>query len=75
MKRVSAVSRYLTGLMFTVFGLNGVLDFTHQPPPTNPLALQFFTAISSSHFAALFFTVHSPQTRLHIFATQTVRRK
>src|SRR6516165_7223966 len=57
MKMVSIVARYLLGLMFTVFGLNGFLNFIHQPPPANPLALQFFIAISSSHFAAFFFAV------------------
>jgi uncharacterized membrane protein YphA (DoxX/SURF4 family) len=57
MKVVSVVARYLLGLMFTVFGLNGFLNFIHQPPPVNPLALQFFVAISSSHFAAFFFAV------------------
>jgi uncharacterized membrane protein YphA (DoxX/SURF4 family) len=55
MKIVSVVARYLLGLMFTVFGLNGFLNFIHQPPPTNPLAIQFFVAISASHFAAFFF--------------------
>jgi hypothetical protein len=43
--------------MFTVFGLNGFLQFIHQPPPTNPLALQFFIAISATHFSAFFFAV------------------
>ncbi len=57
MKIASVISRYLLGLMFTVFGLNGFLNFIHQPPPANPLALQFFMAISSSHFAAFFFAV------------------
>jgi putative oxidoreductase len=55
MKIVSVIARYLLGLMFTVFGLNGFLNFIHQPPPTNPLAIQFFVAISASHFAAFFF--------------------
>ena len=55
MKTTSIVARYLLGLMFTVFGLNGFLDFIHQPPPTNPLALQFFGVIVASHFAAFFF--------------------
>jgi putative oxidoreductase len=55
MKIASIVARYLLGLMFTVFGLNGFLNFIHQPPPTNPLALQFFGAIIGSHFAAFFF--------------------
>ena len=57
MKIVSVIARYLLGLQFTVFGLNGFLNFIHQPPPTNPLALQFFAAISSSHFASFFFAV------------------
>src|SRR5712672_4092849 len=57
MKMVSIIARYLLGLMFTVFGLNGFLNFIHQPPPTNPLAIQFFVAISASHFAAFFFAV------------------
>lgn len=57
MKVVSIVARYLLGLIFTVFGLNGFLNFIHQPPPTNPLAMQFFVAISASHYAAFFFAV------------------
>jgi putative oxidoreductase len=55
MNIVSIIARYLLGLMFTVFGLNGFLNFIHQPPPTDPLALQFFGAIIASHFAAFFF--------------------
>jgi hypothetical protein len=43
--------------MFTVFGLNGFLGFIHQPPPANPLAIQFLVAVSGSHFAAFFFAV------------------
>ena len=57
MKIVSVTARYLLGLMFTVFGLNGFLNFIHQPPPSNPLAIQFFIAISASHFAAFFFAM------------------
>src|ERR1700761_2353519 len=57
MKIVCLIARYLLGLLFTVFGLNGFLDFIHQAPPTNPLAIQFFVAISASHFAAFFFAV------------------
>src|SRR6201997_5185692 len=57
MKTVSIIARYLLGLIFTVFGLNGFLNFIHQPAPTNPLAIQFFVAISASHFAAFFFAV------------------
>ena len=57
MKIVSIIARYLLRLMFTVFGLNGFLNFIHQPPPTNPLALQFLGAIIASHFATYFFAV------------------
>jgi putative oxidoreductase len=57
MKIASIVARYLLGLMFTVFGLNGFLNFIHQPPPANPHAIQFFVAVSASHFAAFFFAV------------------
>src|ERR1700727_2522651 len=57
MKTASIVARYLLGLIFTVFGLNGFLNFIHQPPPTNPLAIQFFVAISASHFASFFFAM------------------
>src|ERR1700746_35725 len=57
MKIACIIARYLLGLLFTVFGLNGFLNFIHQPPPTNPLAMQFFIAISASHFAAFFFAV------------------
>jgi putative oxidoreductase len=57
MKVVSIIARYLLGLMFTVFGLNGFLNFIHQPPPTSPLALQFLVAVGTSHFAAFFFAV------------------
>ena len=57
MKTASIIARYLLGLIFTVFGLNGFLNFIHQPPPTNPLAIQFFVAISASHFASFFFAM------------------
>jgi uncharacterized membrane protein YphA (DoxX/SURF4 family) len=55
MKTTSIVARYLLGLMFTVFGLNGFLHFIPQPPPANPVAIQFLVAVSTSHFAAFFF--------------------
>ena len=57
MKIASTIARYLLGLMFTVFGLNGFLSFIPQPPPVNRLAIQFFVAISASHFATSFFAV------------------
>jgi uncharacterized membrane protein YphA (DoxX/SURF4 family) len=53
MKTVSTVARYLLGLIFFVFGLNGFLHFIHQPPPSNPLAIQFFVAVTASHYMAV----------------------
>jgi hypothetical protein len=43
--------------MFTLFGSNGFLHFLQQPPPPSAFALQFFTAISGSHYAVLIFAV------------------
>ena len=57
MKITSIVARYLLGLIFTVFALNGFLNFIHQPPPANPVAIQFLVSVSESHFAAFFFSV------------------
>jgi putative oxidoreductase len=57
MKTTSIIARYLLGLIFTIFGLNGFLNFIHQPPPANPLAIQFLVSVSQSHFAAFFFAV------------------
>jgi putative oxidoreductase len=56
-KITSIVARYLLGLTFMVFGLNGFLHFIPQPPPANPLEVQFLVAVSASHFAAFFFAV------------------
>ena len=57
MKIASVIARYLLGLMFTVFGLNGFLQFISAQPPANPLAMQFLGAASASHFAAFFFAL------------------
>ena len=57
MRMIAIVARYLMGLIFTLFGLNGFLNFIHQPPPANPLANQFFVSVSESHFAAFFFAI------------------
>jgi putative oxidoreductase len=57
MKIISVIARYLLGLIFIVFGLNGFLNFIHQPLPSNPQAIQFLVAVSASHFAAFFFAV------------------
>ena len=57
MKIAAIISRYLLGLLFTVIGLNGFLNFIPQPPPPNPVALQFLTAASVSRFMGVVFLV------------------
>jgi uncharacterized membrane protein YphA (DoxX/SURF4 family) len=57
MKIVAAIARYLLGLMFTVFGLNGFLHFIPmQPMPVGP-ATQFMQAMSESHYLVAVFAV------------------
>ena len=57
MRITSIIARYLLGLMFTVFGLNGFLNFIPAQPLANPLATQFLISVSESHFAAFFFAI------------------
>ena len=57
MHRVSTIARYLLGLLFTVFGLNGFFHFIPDPPPVTPLGLQYFQAISASHYIAAVFVL------------------
>ncbi|HXR16525.1 MAG TPA: hypothetical protein VN777_10045 [Terriglobales bacterium] len=57
MRITSIIARYLLGLMFTVFGLNGFLNFIPPQPLANPLATQFLVSVSESHFAAFFFAI------------------
>jgi putative oxidoreductase len=54
MKIASVIARYLLGLIFLVFGLNGFLHFIPMPPPTG-LAAQFGGAIFASHYWVLIF--------------------
>lgn len=55
MKLAATIARYLLGLIFTVFGLNGFLNFIKQPPPADPNAIHFFTGVAVSHYAYMFF--------------------
>ncbi len=57
MNIASTIARYLLGLLFTVFGLNGFLNFIHQPPPSTPLALQYLTVMAASHYFVLVFLI------------------
>lgn len=49
MKIASTVARYLLGLMFTVFGLNGFFHFIPMGPMP-PLAGQFLGLLVATHY-------------------------
>ena len=49
MKIVSTISRYLLGLIFVVFGLNGFPQFIPLPPPAG-IGGQFAGALFLSHY-------------------------
>lgn len=57
MKLAATIARYLLGLLFTVFGLNGFLRFIPQPPPQSSLAQQYMTVLASSHYFVLVFLI------------------
>jgi putative oxidoreductase len=54
MKITSTIARYLLGLIFLTFGLNGFLHFIPMPPPTG-VAGQFFGALFASRFYVVIF--------------------
>ncbi len=56
MKIASTIARYLLGLIFLVFGLNGFLHFIPMPPPKG-LAAQFGGAIFASHYWVVIFSI------------------
>jgi len=56
MKAVSTIARYLTGVIFLVFGLNGFLHFIPLPPPEG-VAAQFIGALFASHYLTVIFAV------------------
>jgi hypothetical protein len=56
MKTMTAIARYLAGLIFLVFGLNGFLHFIPFPPPSG-VAGQFMGALFASHYLTLIFGV------------------
>jgi putative oxidoreductase len=53
-KIASVIARYLLGLIFLVFGLNGFLHFIPMPPPKG-LAAQFGGVIFASHYWVVIF--------------------
>ena len=54
MRTASVIARYLAGLIFLVFGLNGFLNFIPLPPPGG-VAGQFMGAMYLSHFLWVIF--------------------
>jgi uncharacterized membrane protein YphA (DoxX/SURF4 family) len=50
MKIASTIARYLLGLMFTVFGLNGFLHFIPQPPVPPGLMTDYMHVMMASHY-------------------------
>src|SRR6266404_188358 len=54
MKTASAIARYLAGVIFLVFGLNGFLNFIPLPPPGG-IAGQFMGALYASHYLVVIF--------------------
>jgi uncharacterized membrane protein YphA (DoxX/SURF4 family) len=57
MKIASTIARYLLGLIFLVFGLNGFLHFIPMPPPKGALAAQFGGVIFASHYWVVVFGI------------------
>jgi putative oxidoreductase len=56
MKIAALIARILLGIMFTVFGLNGFLNFIPQPPPAGMVAT-FLGVLFTSHYSAFIFGI------------------
>src|SRR6476620_3549696 len=54
MKTASTIARFLGGVIFLVFGLNGFLNFIPLPPPGG-IAGQFMGALYASHYLWVIF--------------------
>jgi hypothetical protein len=50
MRIASTISRYLLGLFFSFFGINGLFPFLSAPPLPSGLAGQFHVALTNSHY-------------------------
>jgi putative oxidoreductase len=55
MKITAAIARFLLGLIFLVFGLNGFLHFIPAPPPPSGTAGQFVGALFVSNYLVVVF--------------------
>ena len=52
MRIASLIARYLLGLGFVVFGLNGFLHFIPQPPMPDGPALDYMKVMMATHYMA-----------------------
>jgi len=57
MRIATHICRIVLGIAFTVFGLNGFLQFLPQGPTPTGLAGQFFTVFMASHYYVPVFAV------------------
>src|SRR5258708_4933117 len=73
MKTASAIARYLAGVIFLVFGLNGFLNFIPLPPPGG-IAGQFIGALYASHYLWVIFASRSGRLSIiqHSKATRLI---
>lgn len=56
MKLIFVIARFLLGLIFLIFGLNGFLHFIPMPPPAGA-AGQFMGALFVSHYLVVVFAL------------------
>ena len=54
MRTATAIARFLSGVIFLVFGLNGFLSFIPLPPPEG-VAGQFMGALNATHYLWVIF--------------------
>ncbi len=57
MKIAALIARILVGLVFTVFGANGLHPFLPMPPPPPGLAGQYIGVLAQSHYTVVIFLV------------------
>jgi putative oxidoreductase len=55
MKIITVIARFLLGLIFLVFGLNGFFHFIPAPPPPSGTAGQFVGALFVSNYLVVVF--------------------
>ena len=67
MKITSVIARFLLGLIFLVFGLNGFFHFLPMSPPPAGTAAQFFGALFVSNYLVAIFLLQIVSAILLLF--------